>query len=95
MTTSTQNTIANTTKNAGCYGTTIPFEAINDPGCYVCNWSGHLLRVPDDGVAAGRSPVINVVGSEPLFVTMISNDPFITLTKARMLACNLDVCVNF
>lgn len=76
-------------------GTTLPFENLNDPGCYVCNWNGHLMRVPDDGVAPGRSPLINVIGTEPLFVTKIADNPFIPLTKARMVACNLDIAVNF
>ena len=28
-----------------CPMTTIPWDNINEPGTYVCNWSGHLLRV--------------------------------------------------
>ena len=76
-------------------GTTVPFEAINAPGCYICNWSGHLLRVPDDGVAPGRSPVVNIIGNQPLYVTKLSDNPFITLTKAKMIASNLDISVNF
>ncbi len=78
-----------------CVGTTYRFESIQQPGCYICNWSGHLLRVPEDGVAPGRSPLINIVGSEPLFVTKISDNPFITLTKAKLIASNLDCNVNF
>jgi hypothetical protein len=93
MTTKTQTT-TNYDSNART-GMTVPFESINEPGCYVCNWSGHLLRVPEDGVAVGRSPLINVIGPEPLFVTKISDNPFIPLTKARMLACNWDINVNF
>ena len=26
-------------------GTTIPFDVLRTPGAYICNWSGHLLRV--------------------------------------------------
>ena len=78
-----------------CPGTTIPFPKITEPGSYVCNWSGHLLRVPEDGVAPGRSPLINIVGSNPLFVTKICDDPYCTITKARLLASNFDVNVNF
>ncbi len=74
---------------------TIPWEQVNEPGAYICNWSGHLLRIPEDGVASGRSPVLNIVGSEPLFVTKISDNPFITITKAKLLAANWDVDVNF
>ena len=76
-------------------GTRVPFDGINDPGCYVCEWSGHLMRVPPDGVAPGRSPLLNMIGRDPLFVTKISNDPFIPVTKARLLAANHDVAVNF
>jgi hypothetical protein len=93
MTTNT-NHQQNSSGNDGI-GTTIPFDNINEPGTYVCNWSGHLLRVPEDGIANGRSPLVNMVGPQPLFVTKISDNPYITLTKAKLLACNFDVNVNF
>ncbi len=76
-------------------GTCIPFESIQEPGAYICNWSGHLVRIPEDGVTLGRSPMISLVGTEPLFVTKISENPFVTATKARLLACNCDLPVNF
>lgn len=94
MTTTTQKP-ANFDTQCATFGTTIPFEAISEPGCYVCNWSGHLCRVPEDGIAPGRSPLINIVGNEPLLVTKISDNPYIPLTKAKMLACNFDLNVNF
>jgi len=77
------------------YGTQVPFEAINESGTYVCNWSGHLLRVPEDAIKPGRSPLLYIKGTEPLFVTKISNDPFIPVSKARMLSADWDVMVNF
>jgi hypothetical protein len=76
-------------------GACIPFDQINEPGAYICGWSGHLVRVPHDGIAPGRSPLINFVGREPMFVTKISCDPFVTLTKARLLASNFDLNVAF
>jgi hypothetical protein len=76
-------------------GATIPFDGIQTPGAYICNWSGHLLRVPEDGVTAGRSPMLNIVGPDPLTVTKISENPYITLTKAKLLASNFDLAVNF
>ncbi len=76
-------------------GARIPFESINEPGAYLSNWTGHLLRVPEDGVKMGRSPLIEIRGKEPFFVTKLSDDPYITLTKARMLAADLDLPVNF
>ena len=92
MTTATQT---NTSYEFQNMGQRIPFEAIQNPGCYVCNWSGHLLRVPEDGVAAGRSPLLTIIGNEPLFVTKISDNPYIPLTKAKVVASNFDLNVNF
>lgn len=76
-------------------GATLQFENIGEPGCYVCNWSGHLLRVPPEAVNEAKSPAISVIASQPLLVTKITNDPFTSLTKARMVASNMDVNVNF
>jgi hypothetical protein len=73
----------------------MPFDSINEPGAYICNWSGHLLRVPEDGVTPGRAPVLCIVGHEPLYVTKISDDPNITTTQARHLASTYDLHVNF
>lgn len=77
------------------FGTQIPYRAMNEPGCYISNWAGHLLRVPEDAVKPGRSPVIEILGTESLFVTKVSNDPFLPITKARLLAADCDVTVNF
>ncbi len=77
------------------YGTQLPFAKLNEPGTYFCNWSGHLIRVPPDAVRQGRSPVIEILGTEPLYVTKLSDDAFIPVTKARMIAADLDHAVNF
>jgi len=78
-----------------CAGATFPFTNICEPGCYICNWSGHLLRVPDDGIAHGGWPMLNIVGPDQLYVTKISDNPFLTVGKARQLAANFDLAVNF
>ena len=94
MTTAT-HPCGTTYESSASIGTTVPFESIHEPGCYICNWSGHLLRVPEDGVAPGRSPLVNIIGTEPLFVTKLSENPFVAITKAKMIASNLDCSVNF
>ncbi len=91
----TTNTVKEFDQQSTGFGTQVPFESIHDPGCYVCNWSGHLLRVPEDGVKAGRSPLLSISSYEPLFVTKISNNPYIPVSKARMLCADCDVMVNF
>ncbi len=81
-------------RDAGA-GNTFAFEAISAPGAYVCNWSGHLLRVPEDAFLRGRSPALEIRAKGPLYVTKLSEDPFVTVTKARMIAGDLDQHVNF
>ena len=93
-TATTPNPSVTQTYDNNC-GTVYPFENINESGTYICQWNGHLMRIPEDGVAAGRSPMLNIVGPEPLYVTKISDNPWIGLTKARMIASNFDLHVNF
>ena len=76
-------------------GARVAFEHMNEPGCYVCNWSGHLVRVPADAIKPGRSPLLSLTGTETLFVTRISSDPFVAVSKARSIAADLDVAVDF
>ena len=77
------------------FGKQVPFEGINEPGCYVSNWGGHLLRIPVDAIKPGNAPVLEIVGQETLFTTKICNDPFVPVSKARQLAADCDVPVNF
>ncbi len=92
-------TTATTSTRPACtapgVGNTFAFDQINDPGAYVCNWSGHLIRLPEDAVTPGRSPVMEILGRDDLHVTKISENPFLPVTKARMIASDLDLEVNF
>ena len=73
----------------------IPFAELTEPGTYFSNWSGHLIRVPVDGVKAGHSPFIEILGNEPMVVTWLSSDPYLPLNKARFMAADLDLEVCF
>jgi hypothetical protein len=73
----------------------IPFNEIEEAGTYYSNWTGHLIRIPDDGLKAGSSPVIDIRGKAPMIVTKLSDDPYVTVSKARMIAADLDLDVNF
>lgn len=77
------------------WGMKVPFDSLNEPGTYICDWSGHMVRVPGDSLKPGRSPLMIITGKEPLFLTKISDDPFIPISKARLLAANCDLEVNF
>ena len=76
-------------------GTAVPFDVLDTAGAYVCNWSGHLLRIPESAVARGRTPVLNIVGNQPLTVTKISNDPGVGLSEAKRLAAGFNLSVTF
>ncbi len=76
-------------------GATVPFDAVDDSGTYICNWSGHLLRVPGAGLMSGRQPSFNIVGAEPLLVTKISDNAYISVNQARGEAGKLGLEVNF
>ena len=78
-----------------CGGTTLPFDGIHEPGAYICRWSGHLLRVPEDSISTEHTPRMSVIGADALLVTKLDNDPYVPVTKARLLAANHDVSVNF
>ena len=95
MTTTQTNIPSSPSQGAHGVGNCVAFDQINEPGAYVCNWSGHLIRLPEDAVMPGRSPVLEIRAREPLYVTKISDDPFVPLTKARMVASDLDRLVDF
>ncbi len=71
------------------------FDAINTPGLYIENRTGILLRIPEDALVPGRSPAIEILSNDTWIVTKISDDPFMPVTKARMIAADLDIRTNF
>lgn len=73
----------------------IPFDTIEAPGTYVCNWNGYLLRVPEGALGPGNRRVFNLVGTEPLFVTKISDDPGLSVGRARQIAGDHALTANF
>lgn len=76
-------------------GSSVPFDSINSAGAYVFEGSGHLLRVPPDSIKRGRSPLMTMTAKEPLRATKISDNPYIEVTEARLIAADHDVPVNW
>ena len=68
---------------------------ITEPGAYVCHGSGDLLRVADSETPPGNVEPIESKGGQPIYVTRISSDPFVPISKARMAAANLDIEIHF
>jgi hypothetical protein len=73
----------------------IAFNDISQPGTYYNHETGWLYRVPQEMLAEGHSPFLNVVSRESNYMTKISDDPWIPVGKARQLCANLDFYVNF
>ena len=74
---------------------TLPFSTITEPGSYYIRDTGWLYRIPPESLNIGHSPMIDVVAKEEVFVTKISDDPWVPLNKARQICSNMDFDVNF
>lgn len=75
--------------------TTISFDEIREPGAYISHNTGHLIRVPEEGLRKGNSPTINIESEDRTMLTKISDDPYCTLSRARRIAPDLDIEVHF
>ncbi len=73
----------------------VEFSAINSPGAYIEDCNGSLLRVPDEALASDHTPLMEIVSKTPCMVTKISDDPWLVISKARQLAADADLQVNF
>ncbi len=76
-------------------GASVPLDEIHEGGAYVCNWSGHLLRVSGDSLDCGPGLPVKVIGCEPLLATKISENPYVSISRARALACEFSLPANF
>jgi hypothetical protein len=76
-------------------GVQVPLDTVDAPGAYVCNWSGHLLRISERSLLPAGPLAMNIVGAEPLTVTRISENPDLPLSEARGLAWRLGLSVGF
>ena len=76
-------------------GAQFRWDSVNEPGTYYSNWSGHMIRIPDYALKPGFSPVIEILGCKPMIITKLSGDPYLPLSKARMVAADLDLEVGF
>ncbi|MDP3799876.1 MAG: hypothetical protein Q8Q90_00430 [bacterium] len=72
----------------------VKFNELEQPGCYVTA-QGSLVRVPEDAIKAQHSPLITIESKDDTRLTKISDNPFEPIGKARLLAANADLAVNF
>lgn len=63
------------------------WNTVKEPGCYVCNDTGRLLRVPTEAVKNQQHPIVEYFGPKgPSPVTRLSEDPQLAIPALRTLA---------
>ena len=71
------------------------WNEIADPGCYLVLGSGNLIRVPQEAVPSGHSPLITVTSIGETRVAKLSEDPAEPVIFLRTIAEHYDYQVNF
>ena len=80
---------------ADTVGDTFPIDALGGPGTYVCNHSGHLLRVFNAEPRANRFSSAARGRSASRTATKISTNPHLGRSSARALAGVFGLHTNF
>ena len=70
-------------------------DQVTELGAYVCRSSGDLVRIVASGQPMGAEKLLENADPASIFVTQISTDPFVPITRARIEAADRDIDVNF
>ena len=71
------------------------WNEIFKPGSYLIVGSGDLVRVPQDALAPGHSPLITITSSGETRVAKLSENPAEPISVLRAFAADNDYFVNF
>jgi len=71
------------------------WESISEPGAYVERGGGDLYRVPKEALLPGASPCIIKESRGASVLVKVSDDPFVTTFKARLVAAQHNIDPNF
>ena len=71
------------------------WNEIAHAGCYLVLGSGDLIRVPQEALLSGHSPVITVTSDSETKVAKLSEDSAKPITFLRTIAAHYDYQVNF
>src|SRR5207302_8068281 len=73
----------------------LTWESVQQPGAYVERGSGDLYRIPKEGLIPGASPAIVKESRGASVLVKLSDDPFLTTFKARLLCAQHNIEANF
>ncbi|MBI4477380.1 MAG: hypothetical protein HY654_09420 [Acidobacteria bacterium] len=71
------------------------WNQIERPGCYLIVGSGDLVRVPQDALAPGHSPLVTITSIGETRVAKLSDNPAEPISALRAFAADNDYFVNF
>jgi hypothetical protein len=71
------------------------WNEIQRPGCYLFLESGNLVRVPQDVLAPGDSPLMTLTSVGETRVAKLSDNPAEPISVLRTFAADNDYLVNF
>lgn len=89
------STMAESSRKGRSMQGTVPYNKIAEPGTYYFHPTGMLFRVPSEGICPGHSPLINICWTDECYCTKISDDPWVPISKARLICANSGFVVNF
>ena len=73
----------------------VSWEAVSEPGAYVEKGCGDLYRIPKEAPIPGASPAIVKESRGASVLIKLSDDPFVTTFKARLLSAQHNIEANF
>jgi hypothetical protein len=68
---------------------------IDEPGFYVSRSSGLAFRITPELLVPGASPALSMLGAESERFVLISEDPYIPVTAAKLLCADNDISPKF
>lgn len=80
---------------AGITPKRVDFNEISEPGTYIFEDTGSLLRIGPEALVKGHSPLISITCRRGKPCVQIWQDDTIPIEKARHVAANLGLPVNF
>jgi hypothetical protein len=73
----------------------VGWTSIDQPGFYVNKASGQGFRITRELLIPGASPVLSFLGAEKERFVLLSDDPYLPVTAAKMLCADNDISPNF
>ncbi len=73
----------------------VTWDNIDEPGAYVDPGSGDLYRFPEESLSPGSFPSVVKESRGASVLVKLSDDPFVTTFKARLLCARHNVEPNF